>query len=102
MVQRTLENGNPLLVGKFLVPDVAKAIGATIDDILPLEPLLDKLDHKYKYLALIFNSYKTNAKFSLTAKQRKQAFDSYRQARQTSSQKQERKSTPQSSSAESA
>lgn len=91
MIQRTLEADDPLLIGKFLVPEVAKAIGATVDDILPLEPLLDKLDDKHKYEALIFNAYKANGKFSLTAKQCKQAFNAYQQARKENEPKRERR-----------
>ena len=34
MVRRTLDCGDALLVGKFLVPEVAQAIGATVVDIL--------------------------------------------------------------------
>lgn len=82
MVQRTLDCGDPLLVGKFLVPEVAEAIGATVEDILPLEALLDKLDEKHKYLAAIFEAVKQNGGFSLTDEQREAAYEVYREARQ--------------------
>lgn len=82
MVQRTLDNGEALLVGKFLVPEVAQAIGATVSDILPLEPLLSKLDGLHKYVAVIFDAVKQNGSFELTDEQRAAAYEVYRQARQ--------------------
>ncbi len=83
MVQRTLDNGEALLVGKFLVPEVAQTIGATVSDILPLEPLLSKLDDRHKYVAVIFDAIKQNGSFELTDEQRASAYEVYRQARQT-------------------
>ncbi len=83
MVQRTLDNGDALLVGKFLVPEVAQAIGATVSDILPLETLLPKLDEKHKYVAVIFDAVKQNGCFELTDEQRAAAYEAYRQARKS-------------------
>lgn len=82
MVQRTLDAAEPLLVGKFLVPEVAEAIGATVDDILPLEPLLEKLDDKHRYVAVIYEAVKTNGSFTLSDEQRLAAFEAYRSARE--------------------
>lgn len=82
MVRRTLENGDALLVGKFLVPEVAQAIGATVSDILPLETLLQQLDDEHKYIAVIFEAVKQNGSFSLTDEQRAEAYETYRKARQ--------------------
>lgn len=82
MVQRTLDSGEALLVGKFLVPEVARAIGATVADILPLEPLLSKLDDRHQYVAVIFEAVKQNGCFELTDEQRAAAYEVYRQARQ--------------------
>lgn len=82
MVQRTLDSGEALLVGKFLVPEVAQAIGATVADILPLEPLLSKLDDRHQYVAVIFEAVKQNGCFELTDEQRAAAYEVYRQARQ--------------------
>lgn len=81
MIAKTLEVGDPLLIGKFLVPEVAKAIGATVDDILPLESLLPKLDDKHQYEAVIFNAIKANGAFTLTKEQRQEAFKAYQSAR---------------------
>lgn len=82
MVQRTIDAGEPLLVGKFLVPEVADAIGATVADILPLEPLLEKLDDKHRYVAVIFEAVKANGSFTLTEAQRLEAYEVYKAARE--------------------
>lgn len=82
MVQRTLDCGDALLIGKFLVPEVAQAIGATVSDILPLETLLSKLDDRHRYVAVIFDAVKQNGSFELTEEQRAAAYEAYRQARQ--------------------
>ncbi len=81
MVAKTLEAGDPLLIGKFLVPAVADAIGATVEDILPLEILLPKLDAKHQYEAIIFNAIKNNGTFTLTDEQLQDAYKAYLDAR---------------------
>lgn len=81
MIAKTLEMGDALLIGKFLVPEVAQAIGATVDDILPLESLLPKLDDKHQYEAVIFNAIKANGTFTLTDEQRQEAFKAFLSAR---------------------
>lgn len=82
MVRRTLESGDALLVGKFLVPEFAEAIGATVEDILSLETLLPKLDEKHQYEAAIFEAVKHNGTFTLTDEQRAAAYEIYKQARE--------------------
>lgn len=82
MVRRTLESGDALLVGKFLVSEVAETIGATVADIMPLEALLPKLDKKHEYVAAIFNAVKQNGSFELTDEQRAAAYEIYKQARE--------------------
>lgn len=83
MVAKTLEVGDPLLIGKFLVPEVADVLGTTVEDILPLETLLPKLDDKHQYEAVIFNAIKANGAFTLTDEQRKEAFHVYQAARKS-------------------
>ena len=83
MIAKTLEMGDALPIGKFLVPEVAQAIGATVQDILPLESLLPKLDAKHQYEAVIFDAIKTNGTFTLTEEQRKAAFKVYLSARKS-------------------
>lgn len=81
MIQRTLDADDPLLVGKFLVPEVAAELGVSVADILPLQPLVSKLDDKHKYYAVIFNAYQANGSFTLTQAQRNEAFQLYTEAR---------------------
>ena len=69
MIRRTISNGDPLLVGKFLVPEFANAIGATSDD-------------KHAYYKVIFNAYISNNAFNLTDEQRDAAFKLYQEARE--------------------
>ena len=83
MVQRTLDCGDAFVACKFIVPEVAQAIGATVSDILPLEPLLSKLDERHQYVAVIFEAMKQNGSFELTDEQRAAAYEVYREARQT-------------------
>ena len=90
MIQRTIDNGDPLLAGKFLVPEVAQAIGATVDDILPLEPLIARPDDRHRYEAVIFNAYKRNGTFTLTEQQLQDAYASYCSARQADKPQRER------------
>ncbi len=81
MIAYTLRSGDPLQIGKFLVPEFAEAIGATVEDIAPLEPLLDKLDAKHAYEAYIFRAVQGNGTFTLTDEQRKEAYRIYTEAR---------------------
>ena len=81
MIQRTLDADDPLLVGKFLVPEVADELGASVADIQPLQPLVAKLDDEHKYYAAIFDAYQANGSFALTQEQRDEAYTEYRKAR---------------------
>ena len=81
MIQRTLDADDPLLVGKFLVPEVAAELGASVADILPLQPLVAKFDDKHKYYAVIFDAYQANGSFTLTQAQRDEAYAEYRKTR---------------------
>lgn len=81
MVQKTIESGDALLIGKFLVPEVAVELGAIVEDIMPLEVLLEKLDDRHKYISKIFSFVKANGSFTLTEQQRKEAFDNYAEYR---------------------
>lgn len=81
MIQRTLDADDPLMVGKFLVPEVAAELGVSVADILPLQPLVSKLDDKHKYYAVIFNAYQANGSFTLTKEQRDEAYTEYWKAR---------------------
>ena len=70
-----------MTAGKFLVPDVAKYLDFTIEDIQKLSPLFEKLDERHIYEKVIFNSYIENGGFFLTPEQRQKAFEAYLSAR---------------------
>lgn len=73
--------GPGMQIGKFLVPEFADEIGMTIEDLKKLRPLISKLDDKHKYEARIFNAYLANNAFTLTDKQRQEAYEEYRAER---------------------
>ena len=77
MINYTLETNNPLLIGKFLVPEVAEELKLSVTDILPLEPMLSKLDEQHQYQVIIFNHIKNNNSFILTEEQLDEAYQSY-------------------------
>ncbi len=60
MINYTLETNSPLLIGKFLVPEVAEELKLSVTDILPLESMLSKLDERHQYQVIIFNHIKNN------------------------------------------
>lgn len=66
-----------MLIGKFLVPQVANYLGLTIKDLIKLKPLIDKLDDKHKYEEIIYNAYIENNSFELTYEQRISAYNEY-------------------------
>lgn len=85
MIEYALEHGkdkNAMLIGKFLVPEFAKALDFTIQDLKQLEPLIENLDDKHKYEEIIFNAYMENGDFILTDEQRQKAFEEYLKYRQ--------------------
>ena len=71
-----------MVVGKFLVPEFCQEIDFTVDDLLKLKPLLEKLDDKHKYEEIIFNAYVENNSFTLTDEQRGLAYQSYKESRE--------------------
>ncbi|MBR2249505.1 MAG: hypothetical protein IJ844_03185 [Prevotella sp.] len=81
MIQQTISSGDARLVGKFLVPQVAAALNLTVDDILPLEAMLDSLGPRYEYEAVIFRAIINNRSFDLTEAQRMEAYQVYQSAR---------------------
>ena len=77
MINYTLETNDPLLIGKFLVPEVAEELKLSVTDILPLEPMLSKLDELHQYQVIIFNHIKNNNSFILTEEQLDEAYQFY-------------------------
>lgn len=70
-----------MVVGKFLIPEFCQEIGFTIEDLLRLKILIEKLDEKHKYEKIIFDSYIENSSFRLTNEQRERAYKSYKESR---------------------
>lgn len=81
MIKDALKSDLGMVLGKFLIPEFCEEIGFTIEDLLKLEPLLDKLDDKHKYEQIIYSAYLKNQSFTLTQKQRNAAFESYKNSR---------------------
>ena len=70
-----------MAIGKFLVPDFAKEIGLTIDNLKELKCLYDLLDERHSYEKVIYDSYVENDGFFLTDEQRKKAYGEYKKYR---------------------
>ena len=81
MINNCIKSKDPIVVGKFLVPDVIRDLNLTIDDLKVLEPIISKLDDKHKYEEVIFNAYLENNDFILTNEQRQEAFRMYNKYR---------------------
>ncbi len=81
MVDKAVESNNALLLGNFLVPQVAKEIGLTIQHLKDLLPLADHLPAKLAYQSIILQAYIENGSFSLSAEQRANAYAAYCSAR---------------------
>ncbi len=82
MVAKVVESDNALLLGNFLVPQVAKEIGLSVSQLDTLLPLAAKLPAKLAYQSVILQGYITNGSFTLTAEQREAAYAAYCSARQ--------------------
>ena len=81
LIDITLFRNFPMEIGKFLVPEFIKEFKLSIDDLKKLEPIVAKLDDKHKYEEVIFRSYLENNDFTLTNKQREEAFRIYNNSR---------------------
>ena len=80
-IEYALHSNIGMIVGKFLIPEFCEAIGFTINDLPKLKILVNKLDDKHKYEEIIYNSYIENNSFTLTDKQRENAYKSYKESR---------------------
>ena len=81
-IDYALQQGAPIVAGKFLVPEFAQAIHLSIDELKQLEPLFNHVDDKHKYQIIIFNSYIQNNDFILTDEQRFAAYNEYKKYRE--------------------
>ena len=46
IIKDALNETLPMCVGKFLIPNFCKEIGFTVEDLVYVKPLIDKLDKK--------------------------------------------------------
>ena len=81
MINNCIKSKDPIVVGKFLVPSVARDLGLTIDDLRRLEDTVSSLDKAHTYEKVIFYAYLENNDFILTDKQREEAFRIYNNSR---------------------
>lgn len=70
-----------MCVGKFLVPEFAKYLNVSIDDLKMLQPLIDSIDEMHEYERIIYNAYIQNNGFFLTEDQLQTAYDTYKKLR---------------------
>lgn len=68
-------------LGQFLTPDFCQEFGITVDDLKQLQPMVERLDKRHKYIAIIYNAYIDNGSMTMTDKQRYAAFEEYKQER---------------------
>ena len=69
-------------VCSFLIPEFAKELGITIEDLPLIEKTIDEFPPKYRYYKIIYNSYIKNNSFTLTDEQRLAAYNCYNEYRQ--------------------
>jgi hypothetical protein len=77
-----LANNTPMSVCKFLVPEFIELKGVTIEQLKRLQPLVDIMDDKHKYLSVIYDSYVTNNGFYLTYEQLSNGYNEYKKYRE--------------------
>lgn len=80
-IEDTFKSNVPMRVGKFLVPEFAKYIEFTIDDLKQFDDIFNQLDDKHKYEKIIYESYIENNDFILTDEQLNKAYDEYKKYR---------------------
>lgn len=80
-INYALQSNLGMVVGKFLVPEFCEAIGFGVEDLPRLRGLIEILDDKHKYEEIIYDAYIKNGSFTLTEKQRDEAYNSYKESR---------------------
>ena len=81
MIDNCIASKDPMVVGKFLVPAVARDLGLTTEDLRRLEDVMPLLDDRHKYEEVIFRAYLENNDFVLTDEQRQEAYRTYNKYR---------------------
>lgn len=80
-IEDTINSDTTMRMGKFFVPEFAKYIGLTINDLRRFKPYLSLLDDKHKYYQVIYDAYIENNDFTLTEEQRAVAYEEYKKYR---------------------
>lgn len=81
LIAQCLREDNPMGAGKFLVPEFAEHVGMTVDDLISLKSLFDRMDERHLYEQKIYTSYLENRSFTLTDEQREDAYEMYLKAK---------------------
>lgn len=81
-IKDTIDSDFGMRVGKFFVPEFAKYIDLTIDDLKKFEKYLYIIDDKHGYYRIIYKAYIDNNDFSLKDDQRLRAFEEYKKYRE--------------------
>ncbi len=81
LIDYALHHGAPMQVGKFLVKEVAKELGLTVDDLKQLKPLINKLDAKHEYERIIFDYITENGSWDISEEVRDAAYEAYKATR---------------------
>lgn len=73
----------PMSLCNYLNNDFIKMFfgSITIEQLKQLQPLVDKMDWKHRYLVMIYNFYIENNSFTLTDEQRLEAYNRYKAER---------------------
>ena len=73
----------PMSLCNYLNNDFIKMFfgSITIEQLKQLQPLVDKMDWKHRYLVMIYNFYILNNDFNLTDEQRLEAYKKYKAER---------------------
>lgn len=71
----------PMAAGKFLIPELCKYKGITLEDLKLFESAFNNIDEKHKYEKIIYDAYFKNNGFWLTKEQRDLAYNAYKNAR---------------------
>lgn len=70
-----------MIVSKFVVPEIVEFFEITLEDLIPFIEIFKHIDRKHKYVKYIFECYLDNANFTLTDKQRDEAYRLYKEER---------------------
>ena len=69
----------PMAAGKFLVPEVAKYFGMTIEDLKKFETFFNGIDSRHAYEKVIYDAYIKNNDFKIGKRQLNKAYKLYKE-----------------------